>query len=136
MLSIDKQIANLTKSLNELPEGCQPSLRKRLERDLFRLKCLKEECEGQPQMSEQERADRELVCSVSHFNGERRKSLPEVVKNAIDNAVWNLQDGYGVAGYTPPQGWDWSGIRDSSPEAFRNMAVVVTALLKAHGLKA
>ena len=30
-----------------------------------------------------------------------------------------LDKGYGVAGYTPPQGFDWSGIRDSSPEAIR-----------------
>ena len=39
---------------------------------------------------------------------------------AADRAlIWSLQDGYGVAGYTPPQGHDWSGIRDSSPEATR-----------------
>ncbi len=28
--------------------------------------------------------------------------------------IWLMQDGYGVPGYTPPQGYDWSGIRDST----------------------
>ena len=35
--------------------------------------------------------------------------------------LWGLQDGYGTAGYTPPQGFDWSGIRDSSPAAVKAM---------------
>lgn len=35
--------------------------------------------------------------------------------------VWALQDGYGESGCTPPQGYDWSGIRDSSPGARRAM---------------
>jgi hypothetical protein len=135
MMSLSQQIENLTRSLNELPEGAQPKLRAKLERDLFRLKCLKEECEGQPQMSEQERADRQLVGNYCHFNGAKRASLPESVRNTLDRAVWKLQDGYGEAGYTPVQGWDWSGIRDSSPQAFRNMAVVVEAILEAHGLR-
>lgn len=42
--------------------------------------------------------------------------------SAADRAlIWSIQDGYGEAGYTPPQGFDWSGIRDSSPEATRAM---------------
>lgn len=39
--------------------------------------------------------------------------------------AWDLQDGYGVAGYTPAQGWDWSGIRDSSPATVRDIAVAL-----------
>jgi hypothetical protein len=35
--------------------------------------------------------------------------------------IWDEQDGYGEAGYTPVQGWDWSGIRDSSDEAKERM---------------
>lgn len=35
--------------------------------------------------------------------------------------IWDLQDGYGEAGFTPPQGYDWSGIRDSSPEGRARM---------------
>lgn len=38
--------------------------------------------------------------------------------------IWDLQDGYGEPGYTPEQGWDWSGIRDSSPEAVVAMDAV------------
>lgn len=33
------------------------------------------------------------------------------------STAWKLQDGYGSVGFTPDQGWDWSGIRDSSPAA-------------------
>lgn len=35
--------------------------------------------------------------------------------------TWDLQDGYGEPGVEPPQGWDWSGIRDSSPAAMARM---------------
>jgi hypothetical protein len=30
------------------------------------------------------------------------------------NRIWDMQDGYGEPGYTPTQGYDWSGIRDST----------------------
>lgn len=36
--------------------------------------------------------------------------------------IWELSDGYGIPGYVPPQGHDWSGIRDSSPAAMMRMA--------------
>jgi hypothetical protein len=35
--------------------------------------------------------------------------------------VWSLSDGYGVAGFIPEQGYDWSGIRDSSTAAIEAM---------------
>lgn len=35
--------------------------------------------------------------------------------------IWEHQDGYGSPGYYPAQGWDWSGIRDSSPNAIATM---------------
>lgn len=38
-----------------------------------------------------------------------------------DGPIWRLQDGYGEPGFIPCQGWDWSGIRDSSPEAIQAM---------------
>lgn len=38
--------------------------------------------------------------------------------------IWALQDGYGEPGTTPVQGYDWSGIRDSSPEAIAAMNAV------------
>lgn len=45
---------------------------------------------------------------------------------AAAERIWGLQDGYGEAGLTPPQGWDWSGIRDSSPQASDRMYAVAT----------
>lgn len=35
---------------------------------------------------------------------------------------WKFTDAYGPLGYMPPQGYDWSGFRDSSDQAIRNMA--------------
>jgi hypothetical protein len=35
--------------------------------------------------------------------------------------VYDLSDGYGEPGYIPVQGYDWSGIRDSSPAAIDAM---------------
>jgi hypothetical protein len=40
---------------------------------------------------------------------------------AILHNIWNQQDGYGTPGHTPPQGQDWSGIRDSSYAATLKM---------------
>jgi len=31
--------------------------------------------------------------------------------------LWSMQDGYGVPGFMPEQGYDWSGVRDSSDAA-------------------
>ena len=51
------------------------------------------------------------------------------IQYEIRRAVWARQDGYGQAGYTPAQGWDWSGIRDSSQEACAEMARAIRATL-------
>lgn len=47
--------------------------------------------------------------------------------DATRAALWALQDGYGEPGYMPAQGYDWSGIRDSSPAAIARMAQAVAA---------
>lgn len=44
---------------------------------------------------------------------------------AINRKLWELQDGYGDEGFTPIQGWDWSGIRDSSVDAIEAMYAAV-----------
>lgn len=41
--------------------------------------------------------------------------------------VWSMQDGYGAPGVTPSQGFDWSGIRDSSPATIEAMWHAVNA---------
>ena len=50
--------------------------------------------------------------------------LPLSLISAIDwtnRKIWKLSDAYGPPGYVPPQGFDWSGIRDSSEEAIWKM---------------
>lgn len=42
--------------------------------------------------------------------------------------IYALSDGYGIVGYVPPQGYDWSGIRDSSTEAVEAMFDAAVAL--------
>ena len=36
-------------------------------------------------------------------------------------AIWAASNGYGTPGYKPDQGYDWSGIRDSTPRAIHRM---------------
>jgi len=43
------------------------------------------------------------------------------------DTLWSLQDGYGSAGYVPDQGYDWSGIRDSSTSAIEAMHAAIHA---------
>lgn len=45
------------------------------------------------------------------------------------NRIWAIQDGYGERGFTPPQGYDWSGIRDSSDEARAAMYAVASEFI-------
>ena len=45
----------------------------------------------------------EVVWNVFHYGTTYERS-----------ELWKLQDGYGSRGYVPVQGYDWSGIRDSS----------------------
>lgn len=42
-------------------------------------------------------------------------------KPEMFDIIWSLSDGYGEPGLIPPQGYDWSGIRDSSLEAIEAM---------------
>lgn len=52
------------------------------------------------------------------------------VSNDVLLEIWDHSDGYGEPGYVPAQGYDWSGIRDSSPEAIDAMYEVI----ERHGL--
>lgn len=60
------------------------------------------------------------------FHGEMMKDIAAVYKGpdateAILLAIYAQSDGYGEVGYVPDQGYDWSGIRDSSPAAVERM---------------
>lgn len=68
----------------------------------------------------------ELVCAVNYRTV---LNLPEGLKAHLMGVTWSIQDGYGVPGFTPCQGWDWSGIRDSSDEAKKEMALVIISEL-------
>jgi hypothetical protein len=46
---------------------------------------------------------------------------------ALLEVIYALQDGYGEAGFIPTQGYDWSGIRDSSGEAIRAIYAAIHA---------
>jgi hypothetical protein len=56
-------------------------------------------------------------------------------QSVLLDRTWALQDGYGEAGFTPVQGWDWSGIRDSSDVAIKRMANEVRRLFALWQLK-
>ncbi len=73
--------------------------------------------------------DRQLVVAYLHHSGAQAGTLPE----AIAWEVYCLADGFPFR--TPEElagindGWDWSHVRDSTPEAFERMA----ACLRGHG---
>jgi hypothetical protein len=59
---------------------------------------------------------------------ERRDLRVRVLKRIRDDddawvRCWPFTDAYGEEGTVPPQGYDWSGFRDSSYEAILAMAV-------------
>lgn len=35
--------------------------------------------------------------------------------------LYTMQDGYGIVGFVPEQGLDWSGVRDSTPATIERM---------------
>ena len=55
-----------------------------------------------------------------------------IIKNVNwkDKRIWELTDAYGEKGYIPSQGYDWSGIRDSSLEAIWKMTDVAVGMLE------
>ena len=56
------------------------------------------------------------------------ESLMKIQMYWTDRRIWSLQDGYGTPGYTPTQRMDWSGVRDSSPQAIAKMLKVAEKL--------
>jgi hypothetical protein len=58
--------------------------------------------------------------------------LPLAVIHAVDwvnPAIYGQSDGYGELGHVPPQGYDWSAIRDSSKEqVWKMFEVAVKAI--------
>jgi hypothetical protein len=44
-----------------------------------------------------------------------------MTSTAGSEVLWSMQNGYGEIGFMPDQGYDWSGIRDSTPHTIREM---------------
>lgn len=70
----------------------------------------------------------DLIVRLCHWsykviNLDRRQA------DAVYRAIWAESDGYGERGFIPAQGYDWSGIRDSSPAAVSRMAAAALVLL-------
>lgn len=70
------------------------------------------------------------------FNGLAMEvtSVSKRIRTEVVNETWKHQDGYGAPGQTPVQGWDWSGIRDSSPKAVSNMANTIRQILEKYNI--
>lgn len=77
--------------------------------------------------------DWDLVCIACHWDYEPQ--LPEKQFEGLYRSVYAQSDGYGVPGYVPPQGYDWSGVRDSSEEGKKNMAAAARNYLASIGVK-
>lgn len=72
-----------------------------------------------------------IACeAIRGDNGFFGRKLERIVENEILNKTWALQDGYGEPGFEPPQGWDWSGIRDSSDDAKVKIVAEVKRILR------
>lgn len=78
--------------------------------------------------------DTTCTCSVASGRCARHAEMMEAIHYAWNNGdsglmmcLWQYSDGYGAAGFVPDQGYDWSGIRDSSPAAVEAMYQVVAA---------
>lgn len=79
--------------------------------------------------------DIDWVLVVYAIRGDGYEKLPDDdAKNEMLRRTWRFTDAYGEVGIWPPQGWDWSGIRDSSPEAIARIATEARAVLKKHGV--
>lgn len=70
-----------------------------------------------------------VTCSFSYHN-----NLFQNVKDKLYKLVYSKSDGYGIEGYIPPQGYDWSGIRDSSENAHQNMTDIARRFLLDNGI--
>ncbi|RJQ25052.1 hypothetical protein C4577_06615 [Candidatus Parcubacteria bacterium] len=77
--------------------------------------------------------DWDLIVALCHWG--YKPFLTAKQKNDAYKKVWAKSDGYGEEGYIPSQGYDWSGIRDSSEEATVKMADAARIYLLNQGIE-
>jgi len=70
-----------------------------------------------------------LICVIACFSY-NTLNIPLKIREKLHKGIWARQDGYGAPGLNPAQGYDWSGIRDSSEEAMKSMYHFVKNTLK------
>lgn len=84
------------------------------------------------------KGDREFDITIEgeyEFNGDNYKFsawMPLYIVHVVDwtdSKIWRLSNGYGQNGHIPAQGYDWSGIRDSSDEAIWKMVDVALIMM-------
>lgn len=87
-------------------------------------------------------SDKEYDINISGEKGGANKSmsggwLPLNIIYLVwaDDRIWRLTDAYGSKGYIPSQGYDWSGVRDSSTEAIWKMFDVAIKILEEDEIK-
>jgi len=76
--------------------------------------------------------DWNLIVNICHWS--YTTDLPEEVKKEAYKAAWHYTDAYGEMGYIPPQGYDWSGFRDSSKESNAKSANAIRVVLAYRGI--
>lgn len=73
------------------------------------------------------------------FSGDERLMKIGLAYDSDDHGIglelYSLQDGYGQKGFVPCQGYDWSGIRDSSEKAIAEMLAVAERWAKENQVK-
>jgi hypothetical protein len=79
--------------------------------------------------------DWDLIVKVCHhsFNVDNLKTTEWA---ELYRLVYAQSDGYGEKGFIPCQGYDWSGVRDSTDQAKADMAQVIRDYLEKHGILA
>lgn len=77
--------------------------------------------------------DWDLIVAVCHYS--YQTDLYPSIRNEAYKAAWNFTDAYGELGYIPPQGYDWSGFRDSSAQSSAKSAEAIRKILQKHNIK-
>jgi hypothetical protein len=69
--------------------------------------------------------DWDLIVKLFHWSYEIL-DIPKSEVNVLYEACWRLTDAYGPLGFIPPgEGYNWSGFRDSTEDAKRNIAAYI-----------
>jgi hypothetical protein len=77
-------------------------------------------------------SDWDLILATLHYTSPLRLTPDQ--SRVIEHLAWQETDAYGPKGHVPPQGYDWSGYRDSSEEATTRIAEVLRRTLTRFGI--